>query len=357
MAKRNVGLILVVAIGIATAVGVALRDDRLPPVPTASPTAAVTTPAISPTPTAPTATAAPSPTATASPAQGRFANAVLGYSIELPPSWHRTECGSFTPRPTGPFTGLDTFIGIPERDFTLGGVGGVNVDHVSVFARENPQRLSPRAWASDTAGAGPLATDLTDITFAGQPAVTGRLRPQGATEGVAVFVAQGDRMFQITRGLVFASSGGPLVDRIVGSFRFEPGLPLPSPTPALSPARSAEQVADMVADAFARKDVDALGRLMSGCMQIGAQNGGGSGRPREGYIEDLRQQLARGLVVTVRTRPIERDTRTPETQFIAQAVWRDPGQAEREVDLWIRQDGAAWLWSGTIFFNVPRRSP
>ncbi|HET8568253.1 MAG TPA: hypothetical protein VFM93_04635 [Candidatus Limnocylindria bacterium] len=350
---RN-ALIAAVALALSLVVVAVLAGrDGAPPAASPSPTVAAATPTAA---TSPSATPSPSRGATASPAQDRFVNAALRYSLALPPPlWHRSACGTWGPDTSGggPPRGHDTFIGVPEREYEAWDVGGLAIDHVTVFVERNPERLSPRGWAERR-----RVVFLTDVTFAGRPAVTGRLESDFSpgTDAVAVFVAQGDVMYQVTRVAKVGSTRAPELDTIVASFRLEPAAVAPAPTPPASPARSAEQLADLLADAFSRKDPAALERMLTGCVTQGAAQGGASARPREPYVEMLRERFARGLTVTVRTRPL---AQWSPGAFVAESTWREPGQPDREADLILVPDGAAWYWQGVITYFIPRptRSP
>src|SRR5687768_10593392 len=107
---RNRPVLLVALIAAFAAVLLALLLVRPGNVaaPSATPSASAipagtATPSVSPS--VPATTAPPSPSPTASPAGGRYVSALLGYSLELPPPWHRSSCSGVvtqqTPTPMG----------------------------------------------------------------------------------------------------------------------------------------------------------------------------------------------------------------------------------------------------------------
>src|SRR5687768_2224574 len=246
------GALIAIAAAAAAAVVIAAivllpRTDQTAVVP--RPTATQASPAASPTasPTA-SATTSASPTATS----GRYVNAELGYSVDLVPPWHRADCGSYTLRDLGggERSARDDFIPIPDADYRPSGTGST-IDTVHVFARANPQGLTPRAW--EQAGKIGFSTGrvLEDVTFAGRPA----LRVGGSAEFELFLVADNEFMVEVGH----AGNGGQTTAAsraaIVRTFRFltadELRAARAAPTPTPPAPRSPEQVADALADGFA----------------------------------------------------------------------------------------------------------
>lgn len=61
-----------------------------------------------------------------------------------------------------------------------------------------------------------------------------------------------------------------------------------------------------------------------------------------------------GSRVTVRPRPLATYLYGGRETLLVQSTWREPGQADREIDLMLSPDGARWYWRGTLL--VGRRS-
>jgi len=310
------------------------------------------------TPTPSTSAAIASPTATASPARtaasGRYVNAELGYAIELPSPWHRADCGS-SPIRSFPGEGpnaRDAFIPIPDYDYRPSGTGAA-VDQVYVFARDNEQRLTPRAW--EQAGKIGFGTGrvLEDVTFAGRPAL--RVGGSGKPEFELFLVAEGPFMFEVGH----AGNGGQTTAAsraaIVRTFRFLTPEELRAaravPTPAPPAPRSPEEVADALADGFARRDITTLRRVLTtDCVSHGVAQGGGTGMDDTRYLDELRGLFAQGLTVSVQPRPLT-GLRTGSLPTLhARSTWREPGQADRDIDLMISPEGVTWYWRGTVTY-------
>ena len=308
-----------------------------------SPTPTISAPVAA---TAPPATATPgsTPSASPSPAGGRYVSALLGYSLELPPPWHRSACSGTvtqqTPTPMG-----EVFYGVAPRDWSGGDLGSQHPD-VRVMAEENPQNLSPRQWAESGRSGATLGERVEDVTYAGRPAARKSV-PGGAP---TYFVLDRGRMYVVGPGPQHAASPQPTVVRIIESFRFiteAEQAAARAALPTAPPARTPEQVADGVAAAFAAKNAGALAEFAAPCMAAFGEQAGGTTVSRERYLDDLRGAFAAGLVVTVRPRPIEGD-RTRDFNVTIQSTWQDArGTVERKLML---RGGVndRWEWHGTI---------
>lgn len=341
----RIGALLVV-------VGILMRPAGEAPAPAPSATATSTTAVISPSPAAsPSATPSASPSGLAS---GRHTNLAVGYSIDLPSPWHRSDCGSFEPGEGSGGDAYDLFIAVPDRELAISSTG-VHVDHVSVFARDNPQRLTPRQWEQAGNIGFSQGRTLQDVTFAGRPAL---LATSGDNQEIFL-VGEGDRMFQVAHQAVTGTATRQQREAIVRSFRFlspdELRVARAAPTPSAPPPRTPEEVADALADGFAKRDIAILSRVITpSCMSIGVAQGGGSAVDDARYLEELRDRFARGLTVSVQPRPLA-GTRTGERATLhARSTWREPGQPDLDVDLMISPQGATWYWRGTVTYTTPR---
>lgn len=329
------------ALVLALVAGLGLRDGRdVAQSPTPAPTASA--------PLVATATpATASPVSTPSPAGGRYVSALLGYSLELPPPWHRSICNGTvtqqTPVPMG-----EVFVGVNPRDFTAGDVGSQHPD-VRVMAEENPERLSPRQWAESGRSGASLGERVEDVTYAGRPAAR-----KSVPGGIPTYFVQ-------DRGRMYVVGPGPFgpqpastqqtVVRIIESFRFiteAEQAAARAALPTAPPPRTPEQVADGVAAAFAAKNADALAEFAAPCMATFGEQAGGTTVSREKYLDDLRAAFAAGLVVIVRPRPFEGDRASAYPNLTIGSSWQDArGTVERKLML---RGGIndRWEWHGTI---------
>jgi hypothetical protein len=335
-----VGLVAGVALVIAIVILALSRAGpaTLTPSPTPTATAGVT-PTGTSSPTAAAASSSPSITASSPPGGVRFVNAQLGYSIDLPPPWRRSDCSP---------TEIDNFVVVPEYDEAGGDVGWSH-DHVTVFAQPNPDQLTPREWQQSGRLGGELGESLVDVTFAGRPAL--RIEQRDSETYV---VAKDDLLFQVRHGRATTGErpGETTPEEriaVVSSFRFlseEERRALPSPTPL--PPRTPEEVADVLAEGFSKKDVGILGTVIRPCIKQGQSGGGLSSMDDERYLDQLRERLARGLEVMVRPRPVKGDRTADFPRVVIGSTWREPGQPDLEVDLAILPEGERWYWEGTI---------
>ena len=346
------GIAAVVVLAVVLGRPATVAAPSIAPSATAAPTAS---PTVVPT-ASPTATAASSPslsatvaaaTASAPPLAGvRYVSALLGYSIQLPPPWHRSACmgpvTQQTPTPRG-----EVFWPVPVRDETGTDVG-TGYPSINVLVEDNPQGLTPRQWAESGRSAGTSSGErIDDVTYADRPAA--RKAAPGAVP--TYFVAHAGRMYVITPGHFGppdAATQQTMV-RIVESFRFltpaeQAAARVALPTAA--PPRTPEQVADGVAAAFVAKNADALAAFLSPCVSTAGENAGASFVSREKYVDDLRAAFAAGLVVTVQSRPFEGDRASGNLNIASR--WQDPRRAIDRKLMLRRGENDRWEWHGTL---------
>lgn len=331
-------------IAAALIVGVGFRDrDSQVATPTATAPVAASA---SPTATAPASPAA-TPLGSPSLTGGRYVSALLGYSLELPPPWHRSICNGTVTQQT-PIPDGEVFIGVSPRHFT-GGDTGSRYPDVFVRAEDNPQRLSPRQWAESGRSGAREGERVEDVTFAGRPAAR-----KSVPGGLPTYFAQDrDRMYVVGPGAFYPqdASTQQTIDGIIESFRFiteAEQAAARAALPTAPPPRTPEQVADGIAAAFAAKDADALAELAAPCLSTFWEQASGLTVSREKYLDDLRAAFAAGLVVTARARPIEGDRTAEYPLLTIRSTWQDArGTVERK--LWLRRGiNDRWEWAGTI---------
>jgi hypothetical protein len=321
------------------------------PSPIAQPTPSAT-PTASPA-TTPTATPSPSP----SPEGGRFVNAEVGYSLELPPPWRRSGCFSHASGSGSDATASDTFLKVSAYDEESGHTG-IPYDLIEVHARPNPDDLTPRQWWDGGRTVWPRESfsRVSDTTIAARTALRIDDSPH---EGV--LVASETHMFEIrNRERRSALNGRPERAAIIATFRIMTAEELaaararPAPTPA--PARAAEQIADVLAEGFARQDIALLASVIQPhCVTIAVAQGGGSSMSSEKYLDELEARFARGLTVEVRRDSIGPAEFFQDGTLALQSTWKEPGGQDVEVDLLISPERTdRWSWRGALLFFVGR---
>lgn len=275
-------------------------------------------------------------------------SALLGYSIELPPPWHRYICmGEVTqqsPTPLG-----ESFFGVAPRDWTSTDIGS-EYPEVQVLAEDNPQGLSPRQWAETKDSTGSSAGQrLEDVTFAGRPAV----RKVVTGSAPAYFVGNGGRMYFVGHRFFreFDAAAVRTMTAIIGSFRFlapAEQAAARAALPTAPPPRTPEQVADGIAAAFAAKDLSALAEFAAPCLATFGEQAGGTSVSRERYLDDLRAAFAAGLTVTVRARPFEGDRTAQFPNLTIQSTWQEPRRTVERKLMLRRGLNDRWEWHGTL---------
>jgi hypothetical protein len=281
----------------------------------------------------------------------RYVSALLGYSIELPPPWHRASCSGPVTQQT-PTPGGEVFWPVSMRDEAITDLGP-NFPELRIFAEDNPQGLTPRQWAEKnvtTAG-----QRVEDVTYAGRPAARTLNPPTPPFSGPPTYyVANGTRMYVVNPSFhnpPDAEMAAALV-RMTESFRFLSDAEIAAARAALptaQPPRTPEQVADGVAAAFAAKDAAALSAFLSPCVARAGEQAGVSTVSREKYVDDLRAAFAAGLVVTVKPRPLDGDRASGH--LTAASTWVDPRDPKGPQDrkLMLRKgENDRWEMEGTL---------
>lgn len=347
-----VGALLgVIAIAVVAGVLTLPREAPVAASPSPSPSSTATsspgsTASPSFTPSAsPTASPSPSPTA------GRFVNADMGYAIDLTPPWHWADCGSGTIGSGSDMISADLFFTVSDYDLSSGHTGFPH-DYISVSARSNPQGLTPRQWYAAGMVGQSLGDDLSDVTFAGRPAL--RVNPE------SYVFAHDARMFHVS-GQQWQNSENTRAQRaaVLATFHLlspeEIAAAKAVPTPAPPAPRSQEQVGDILAEGFAKKNVAILATVITtSCINQGVNEGGGSAMDDRRFLDELADRFRNGLVVEVRPRPITGFPGEPPTVVIG-SVWKEPQNPDVEVDLMISLDGERWYWRGNLFYPGGRR--
>ena len=306
--------------------------------PAAAPSTSPSTSASSsptPTPSATASTASPSPTT--APLGATYTSFALGYQMELPGPWRRSDCLS-TQQPSG-LPAVDSFVRVGEQDERGSDIAFYPFEIVQVSVDANPLRLSADEWIASGKIGSTLGQTSQAATLDGRAAVL--VRPT-ANFALAYVLARADRAFVVAySNAPNDQSSAPTMERMVRSFHLlteQERAAAPSYPPP--PARSAESVADALAKGFETQDPVLLSTVMAPCMSAFAEQAGGTWVPRTVFMTDLRDAFARGLRVAVVPRPIETD---PIGTFV-RATWVQPGYSTLRRDLYLRAEGSTWSW-------------
>ncbi len=205
--------------------------------PAASPTATASATAI-PSATAsttPSATATPSTAPSTSPPSGQTYVSPLGYSVQLPSAWRRSDLQSrMTPFPQGDpdLLAFETFTTRTPADeaeaITHGdtGVGPAQIYTAGVSLVRNGRNETAMAFAQRVkAGSGLVAVSVEPTTVDGRTGVktTFKFTPSDPQSFYTLYVQDGDRMWLIGYTLgspIPPGASEPAVRGIVESFRF-----------------------------------------------------------------------------------------------------------------------------------------
>jgi hypothetical protein len=200
----------------------------------ASPSATATATATA-TPSA-TASATPTPSGNSGPAALPTHQSTLGYSVELPTGWRRSELQSYTaPRDDPNSLALETFTTrtaadeaaqLPRSDT---GLGPAQFYTASVAINRNSRNETAMAYAQRLKGAyGLVVVSVEPATVDGRAGVktTFKFTASDAQSFYTLYVQDGDRMWAI--GYVLAPAGAQIppgatessVRHIVESFKF-----------------------------------------------------------------------------------------------------------------------------------------
>lgn len=318
---------------------------------------------VSPTPTAtvaPAASPSSSPAPSASPAlpPGTFENAVLGYRITLPVAYRRMSA-SVNPGATevlGAEAYTTSTLEQVRDDCRTGagqGPGGqMRYAYVTVQAHRNPDGLSAAKWAPGS----PYSTHalVEPVIIAGYDAA--RLVQGGEVR--AYVIGANARMYVLSR-----TGNAPAQVLADAAESFRAVTPAPFPTPTVDPVtrrEGATQLAQRLAQAFAAKDADAIGGLVTDCRMISTETIAGAplgtdhfpSRFAPEFIDALRGHFASGeLSVTVdpslQQHPVS-------GEFSITSQWREASRTTR-IDLLISERDGRWLWHGATH-HFPSRT-
>jgi hypothetical protein len=227
------GAAAIVAITLV-AVILGLRGGQQAAAPTATATATATAipSATSSAPTVPTS----SPVKSSPPTVGPTYQSTLGYSVELPSGWRRSDLQSFaTPRDDPNAIGAETFTTRTPADEQAAmqrsdtGIGAAQHYTAFVAINRNSRNETAMAYALRLKGAyGLLAVSTEPTTFDGRAGAktTFKFAESDTQTFYTVYIPEGDRMWVM--GYYLAQSGAqippgatePAVRSIVESFKF-----------------------------------------------------------------------------------------------------------------------------------------
>lgn len=305
---------------------------------------------------APTATASPS----ASPSSGlvTYESPILGHRITLPAAYRRVGSTIVTGQE---LLGRDTYTlltAAEERAECLTDKHDIpspsSAAYLFIEAYRSLAGLSPVEWVNTprTQGGFVMSTHQTveSVTIDGRPAA--RLANVSAGGTSAYVMGANERMYVITPTMWPAPHR---LDGVAATFRAIETQPFPTPTASPQvPGDGARQLGQALATAFAARDANAIGSLITTQCSIGfsavvepLQAGGYNccvvNAAVEPFMQRLRDRFAAGdLTVTV----------DPAVQVIPQgsfvrSTWRYPDQTVR-IDLNFREVDGRWEWIGAL---------
>ncbi|TMB63837.1 MAG: hypothetical protein E6I57_04285 [Chloroflexi bacterium] len=313
------------------------------PSPTVSASAQATATATAQATATPTPAPTPSPRPNPTAGPGTYTNAGLGYRVEIPAGWRRSQCQTTRGDPKVPF--VETFT-VGSVDEELGTDIGPATDVVSIRS-EDAAGLTAMQWlSSGRLGAG-SGQRFESFTFDGKDAA--RVVPIAGGAPTAIVVPGRGRMFVLSRGQrVFEPNTAVGANALINSFHVLTDAELAGPpfaTPTPGPTRTAEDVAGAVAKGFTQKDTTALEPVAWACLTHGVENGGAGFASTAKTLRDLKTLFANGLVVIVSAQPFS----DQKTDFAAiKGTWNEPGQPVRTVTFTIVKVGPTWYWDGWI---------
>jgi hypothetical protein len=352
---------LVLALALVGFVAVLAAVLLGPPREAGTPSPSLTeSPAASPSAAAlPTTSPGPSPSPTS---QGRYVSKQLGFALELPSPWHKAICGNFDAEDFPNIGEIrESFTSVGPMEEFLGDIGSPD-DRIVVSLVPIPQGRTVRQIAEAHFSGSPSA--ITDVTFAGRPALLGDRRGAGGDQ-LFYYIPDGDRFYWVGYQATAPLADVATMQRIVRSFRFlsaaeRQALADPTPIPAAAP--TAQALAGLLKTAFENKDVTALERLLGPCVSVGAQNAGVSQLTRQRYISQLRTQFAAGLSVTVDTNAIRTEESFYGTTVASQwnatptgasAVPPTPAGQSYSVAVVLGRTTGGFFWRGTLVMSRP----
>jgi len=313
--------------------------------PSPSPTATATLSA-TPTPSSPpTATPSPSPSPRPNPTTGpaSYTNGGLGYRVQIPAGWRRSECLTTRGDQKVPYFETFTTASVEEE---LGTDTGPASDVVTIRS-EDAAGLSALQWLSSGRIGTAVGQRFESTTFDGKDAA--RIVVIATGTPIAYVVPGRGRMYILQRGQrVFEPNTATAANALINSFHILTDAELAGPpfaTTAPAATRTAEDVASAIAKGFTDKDTTVLAGVAWFCLTHGVENAGGSFASTPKTMSDLKAAFANGLAVTVQASPFS-DQRA---DFAAiKGVWTDPGKPAKTVTFTIVKIGPTWYWDGWI---------
>lgn len=283
----------------------------------------------------------PRPNPTAGPAT--YTSVALGYRIDLPQGWRRSDCLT-TPGLAQP-PGSETFTPA-SVDEESGSDIGPHQEVVELHV-EDAASVTAREWLERLGGS--ISTRLEPATLDGKDAV--RMTENGVILGYALTTA--GRLYALVRA--YARNRGPnpydaTAMTLMSSFHVltDPERVVAQRTLATAspvPVRTADEVARTIARGFAQKDIGILASVASPCPWHGGEQAGSEWKPRGPRLAEIQRAFANGLVVTAQT---TLEPQTPERVFVA-GTWNDPNDPDRKqkaVKHAIERLGQTWYWTG-----------
>jgi hypothetical protein len=325
--------------------------------------------AVSSAPASPTRSVLPAPTVTppavTPPLVVVYDSPVLGYRLQFPDGFRRSDCLSSGAAPDGRIGGETFTLLSPQQEraselahIARGGEVAMWTFQVTVFRADGLSALElarrggcPRCDPATTTQPG---YQLQAIVLGGYEAarvvINGEVRQ--------VVVQANERLYVLELYFDENLSGlrprppvltADVLSAVALTFQARPvgSLPAPTPDPTIAPP-GAQDAAVKLAGALQSGAVDELGGLLTPqCwLIVSAPNSAPTGRVTQAYNAELRDRFAAGLRITVV--PTVQVAQTPGPgggRFFMRSEWTEAGRTVR-ADLYLREIDGRWYWAG-----------
>jgi hypothetical protein len=163
-------------------------------------------------------------------------------------------------------------------------------------------------------------------------------------------------------GLLAACGSPPTAAPPSATTKPTPTVAAATASPVASAAATPRDLADALAKAFASKDADAVGRLLTTQSSLGVsavvepvvQSDSLTGNccvlivSVASFVNELRAKFASGaLTVSVDPQVQTTPVNTSASPFFVSSDWREADRTTK-IDLYLRDMGSAWRWTGAL---------
>lgn len=276
----------------------------------------------------------------------RYESPALGYGIQLPAGFRRSDCLSAWSSEGGRFTSdVFTLLAAEEErtqdrgHVAWGGPVAWQAIWIMVFKADGRPALE---WAQQYGSLGGIERHETAV-------IDGHEATRTVVERKAQLyvVRAGDRMYLIS---VPPESRLPegVLDAVARSFQPGPGgaLPTPSPHPQVAPA-AAREAATRVAAALEASQMGSLPALITPRCWLEVWTLSKDGRAVEPYLAELRTRFQSGGL-RIEVEPTVQVAQQPgpgALRFFVRSDWTEAGRTT-PIDLFLGEIDGQWYWAG-----------